>query len=95
MAANAARTMTELGPMIFERYCNLSSLSREWSAREDGRQLIELASVRWLLGDRDRARKLVQDRLAFVKEVKRKYFPPLRSEKVDSEFFLRFLDSLE
>jgi hypothetical protein len=95
VAANVARTMTELGPMIFERYRDLSSLLPEWLGREDGWQLIELASVRWLLGDREGARKLVQDRLEFVKEeAKRKYFPPLRSEKVDLEFFLRFLDSL-
>jgi hypothetical protein len=94
-AADASRAMTELGPMIFERYRDLSSLLPEWAQRKGGWQLIELASVRWLLGDRAEAKRLVRARLEFVKEeVKRKYFPPLISEKVDLEFFERFLDSL-
>jgi hypothetical protein len=93
--ADVARSMTELGPMIFERYRDLSSLLVEWAGRADGWELIELAAVRWLLGDREGAKGVVRDRLAFVREeVKRRYFPPLISEKVDLEFFERFLDSL-
>jgi hypothetical protein len=95
VAADAARTMTELVPMIFERYRDLSSLLPEWVGRKNGRQLIELAAVRWLLGDREGATRLVRDRLELVKEeMRRKYFPPLISEKVDLEFFERFLGSL-